>query len=94
MPCLLDSNIVSEISKRTPNPGVLAWFEAAEDGDLFVSVVGNATIKGDANRLIAGPFESRYSLSGPIARTSRQGGQSSTLRGALTRLDWLWLSPY
>ena len=34
MRCLLDTNIVSEISKRTPNPGVLEWFDAAEDADL------------------------------------------------------------
>ena len=36
---LLDTNIVSELNKRTPNAGVLRWFEAAEDTDLFLSVV-------------------------------------------------------
>ena len=36
---LLDTNIVSELSKRTPNPGVLSWFEAIEDTDLFLSVI-------------------------------------------------------
>jgi predicted nucleic acid-binding protein len=36
---LLDTNIVSEMSKRTPNAGVLAWFDAAEDTDLSISVI-------------------------------------------------------
>ena len=37
MTYLLDTNIVSEISKRTPNAGVLQWFDEAEDTDLFIS---------------------------------------------------------
>jgi predicted nucleic acid-binding protein len=36
---LLDTNIVSEISQRTPNSGVLTWFDAAEDTDLSISVI-------------------------------------------------------
>ena len=36
---LLDTNIVSEISKRTPNAGVLQWFDASEDTSLFLSVI-------------------------------------------------------
>lgn len=36
---LLDTNIVSEISKRAPNTGVLQWFDAAEDTELFISVI-------------------------------------------------------
>jgi predicted nucleic acid-binding protein len=36
---LLDTNMVSEISKRTPNSGVLTWFDAAEDTDLSISVI-------------------------------------------------------
>jgi predicted nucleic acid-binding protein len=39
MPYLLDTNIVSEISKRAPNAGVQRWFDVAEDGDLFLSVI-------------------------------------------------------
>ena len=36
---LLDTNVVSEISKRTPNSGVLQWFNDADDTDLFLSVI-------------------------------------------------------
>jgi hypothetical protein len=39
MPYLLDTNIVSEVSKRAPNAGVLQWFDATEDTDLFLSVI-------------------------------------------------------
>jgi predicted nucleic acid-binding protein len=39
MPYLLDTNIVSEVSKRRPNAGVLRWFDAAEDSELFLSVI-------------------------------------------------------
>ena len=36
---LLDTNIVSEISKASPNAGVSRWFDEAEDTDLFLSVI-------------------------------------------------------
>jgi predicted nucleic acid-binding protein len=45
MSYLLDTNIVSELNKQTPNGGVLRWFEEAEETALFISVV---TISGKA----------------------------------------------
>jgi predicted nucleic acid-binding protein len=36
---LLDTNIVSEIGKRRPEPLVVARFESALDADLFVSAI-------------------------------------------------------
>lgn len=36
---LLDTNIVSELRKPRPHPGVVAWFEAADEGQLHLSVV-------------------------------------------------------
>ncbi|ETW99576.1 MAG: hypothetical protein ETSY1_14450 [Candidatus Entotheonella factor] len=36
---LLDTNIVSELNKHTPNVGVFNWFAEVEDTDLFLSVV-------------------------------------------------------
>lgn len=39
MPYLLGTNIVSEVSKHRPNAGVLQWFAAAEDSELFLSVI-------------------------------------------------------
>jgi predicted nucleic acid-binding protein len=36
---LLDTNVVSELRKPRPHGGVLAWLEAADDKDLFLSAV-------------------------------------------------------
>jgi predicted nucleic acid-binding protein len=36
---LLDTNIVSELRKRRPNPKVVAWVQAVEDSDLHLSAV-------------------------------------------------------
>src|SRR6266516_2709656 len=36
---LLDTNVVSEIRKKTPHPGVAAWFASAPADELFLSVL-------------------------------------------------------
>lgn len=39
MSYLLDTNVVSEIRKSTPNPRVLGWFESVPRGSLHLSVM-------------------------------------------------------
>ncbi len=39
MSFLLDTNVVSETRKRSPDPRVLAWFEATDQQALHVSVL-------------------------------------------------------
>jgi toxin FitB len=36
---LLDTNVISELRKRKPHGGVLAWIETVADRDLFLSAV-------------------------------------------------------
>ena len=36
---LLDTNIVSELRKPRPHPGVVAWLAAADEGQLHLSAV-------------------------------------------------------
>jgi predicted nucleic acid-binding protein len=36
---LIDTNVVSELRKPRPHPGVLAWFEGASDKDLHLSAI-------------------------------------------------------
>ena len=36
---LLDTNIISELTKTRPNPNVGAWFRAVPSSDLFLSVI-------------------------------------------------------
>jgi predicted nucleic acid-binding protein len=36
---LLDTNVVSELRKRKPHKGVVAWIQAALEESLYVSAV-------------------------------------------------------
>jgi predicted nucleic acid-binding protein len=55
---LLDTNIVSELSKRAPNEGVLRWFDEAEESDLFLSVVTIGEIRKGIEQLRRRPHVS------------------------------------
>jgi predicted nucleic acid-binding protein len=48
---LLDTNVLSELRRRTPNPAVAAWFEAAAGDDLFLSVLVIGEIRQGIERL-------------------------------------------
>jgi predicted nucleic acid-binding protein len=50
---LLDTNILSEIRKPRPNAAVLAWFDAQEADDLYVSVLTLGEIREGVDRLAA-----------------------------------------
>lgn len=39
MSYLLDTNVVSELRKRTPDPNVIAWYEGVQSRHLFLSVL-------------------------------------------------------
>ncbi|PSL56383.1 hypothetical protein B0I31_103132 [Saccharothrix carnea] len=51
MSFLLDTNVVSEIRKKAPNPGVAAWFEAVPASELFLSVLVVGEIRQGIERL-------------------------------------------
>jgi predicted nucleic acid-binding protein len=48
---LLDTNVVSEIRKKAPDPGVSAWFAAVEADELFLSVLVVGEIRQGIERL-------------------------------------------
>jgi predicted nucleic acid-binding protein len=48
---LLDTNIVSEIRKRRPHPGVREWYEAVTGPELFLSVLVVGEIQQGVTRL-------------------------------------------
>lgn len=54
MTYLLDTNVVSEWVKPTPDPGVIAWLAAADEDRLFLSVVTLAELRHGVERLAAG----------------------------------------
>ncbi len=51
MSFLLDTNVVSEIRKKTPDPGVSAWFAAVPATDLFLSALVVGEIRQGIDRL-------------------------------------------
>lgn len=48
---LLDTNVVSEIRKREPHPGVLDWFASVPASELFLSVLVIGEIRQGIERL-------------------------------------------
>lgn len=52
MTFLLDTNVVSEIRKETPDPTVSAWFESVSANELFVSVLVVGEIRQGIERLM------------------------------------------
>jgi len=48
---LLDTNVVSEIRKKVPDPGVSSWFASVRADQLFVSVLVVGEIRQGIERL-------------------------------------------
>jgi predicted nucleic acid-binding protein len=48
---LLDTNVVSEIRKKAPDPGVSAWLVSVPDDELFLSVLVVGEIRQGIERL-------------------------------------------
>lgn len=51
MSFLLDTNVVSEIRKKTPDPGVATWFASVPADQLFLSVLVVGEIRQGIERL-------------------------------------------
>ena len=51
MSYLLDTNVVSEIRKSRPDPGVTAWFDSVPASQLFLSVLALGEIRQGIERL-------------------------------------------
>jgi hypothetical protein len=54
MTYLLDTNVVSELSKPEPSAAVLRWLNAADESELFLSVVTLAELRHGVERLPTG----------------------------------------
>lgn len=51
MSFLLDTDVVSEIRKKAPHPGVLSWFASVPESELFLSVLVVGEIRQGIDRL-------------------------------------------
>lgn len=56
MTWILDTNVVSELARVRPDPGVEAWFRARSSGELFLSAV---TVGEIARGIAAAPSPER-----------------------------------
>lgn len=56
---LLDTCVISELARPTPDPAVLAWIAAANDEDLRLSVITLGEIRLGAELLEAGSRKAR-----------------------------------
>ncbi len=54
MSYLLDTNVLSETVRPAPSPNVERWFKAADERDLFMSVVTLAEIRDGIEQMPAG----------------------------------------
>jgi predicted nucleic acid-binding protein len=52
---LLDTCVVSELIRPAPEPSVVAWVKAADDEQLYLSVLSLGEIRKGTHRLPAGP---------------------------------------
>lgn len=51
MSYLLDTNVISELRRRTPDPGVLAWMQHRPSSTLFLSVLTLGELRKGVERL-------------------------------------------
>ena len=51
MSYLLDTNVVSEVRRRRPDPGVMAWFDSVHADELYLSVMVVGEIRQGIERL-------------------------------------------
>ena len=56
---LLDTNCISELVSPKPDAKVLAWLEAADEGNLYLSVLTLAEIRKGAEGLPQGKRRTR-----------------------------------
>ena len=59
MSFLLDTNAVSEWVKARPNPGLIAWMEAADEDRIFLSAISLAELTYGVERLPSGKRRKR-----------------------------------
>ncbi|TCC30103.1 type II toxin-antitoxin system VapC family toxin [Kribbella speibonae] len=51
MSFLLDTNVVSELPKKSPDPGVVDWLKSVKSAQLYLSVIVVGEIKQGVERL-------------------------------------------
>ncbi len=50
----MDTNVISELMRPTPQPAVMAWFSGQDSAELYLTAVGEAELRAGAAVLPAG----------------------------------------
>ena len=67
---VIDTNVVSELMRLTPEPAVMAWFSRQNSAELYLTAVNEAELRAGAAILPAGRRRDR--LSAEIDATVRE----------------------
>ena len=68
---LLDTNVVSELTRPSPNANVVAWVRAKDETCFYLSVLSFGEIRRGIERLPQGPRRERLRLWLEIDLTDR-----------------------
>lgn len=85
MAFLLDTNVVSETFRPTPNSGVIAWLSGQSRSSLFLPSVGIAELYAGVQQMPAGKRQSQ--LQAMISAFIEDGGMSNVLGFGLEAAD-------
>ena len=56
---VVDTNVISELMRLTPEPAVMAWFSRQDSGDLYLTAVSEAELRASAAILPSGQRRDR-----------------------------------
>ena len=56
---VIDTNVVSELIRLTPEPAVMRWFSGQDSGELYLTAVSDAELRAGAAILPAGQRRDR-----------------------------------
>ena len=68
---LLDTNVISNVTKPTPAPALVDWMAAQADGDLFISSLTIAEIRRGVLEMPSGKSARSWSGGSPAGRVLR-----------------------
>ena len=91
MSVLLDTNVVSELIRKSPDPAVEAWAAGHALEDLFFSAVGEAELRYGAAILPTG--RRRETLVSDIERMLPVHRSTSTICDVVLTLASVWRPP-
>ena len=83
---VLDTNVVSELTRMSPSPAVLSWFNSQNQTDLYITVITVTELCFGVSLLPDQPTRDRVSRQNETILTSDFAGQILNLDEAAARV--------